>query len=329
MKERVLITGASGFVGYHLIEAALRKGLEVFAAVRPSSNIDHLRSLPIRFTTADFSNVKALRADVEAGQYDYVIHAAGATKAASEDEYIRVNAEFTRNLGHAIAEVQLPLRKFVFLSSLAAAGPSQNHAAITEHDREKPVTWYGKSKLQAEWYLSKFHTLPVITLRPTAVYGPRDRDIFILLKTFAQGLEPYIGRKDQQLSFVYVKDLASVTIDALRSNITGKTYNVADGRSYNRYDLANTTKQILQMKTLRVHIPTAMVRTMAFFQEVTGRMRGSMPALNRNKIAELTAVNWSCSIDSICKDLGFSPRYSLESGLAETIQWYKDNQWLK
>lgn len=328
MKERVLITGASGFVGYHLIEESLRKGLEVYAAVRSTSAIDHLKSLPIRFTTADFSDVKALRADLEARQYDYVIHAAGATKAATEEDYMRVNAEFTRNLGEAIAAVQLPLRKFVFLSSLAAAGPSQNHIAITEHDRERPVTWYGKSKLQAELYLSKIHTLPVVTLRPTAVYGPRDRDIFILLKTFAQGLEPYIGWGEQQLSFVYVKDLASVTIDALRSNITGRTYNVADGRNYDRYDLANITKQILKMKTLRVHIPTAMVRALALVQETAGKMRGNIPALNRNKIAELTA-NWSCSIDSICKDLGFRPRYSLENGLAETIQWYKDNQWLK
>lgn len=328
MKERVLITGASGFVGYHLIEESLRKGLEVYAAVRSTSAVDHLKALPIRFTTADFSNVSALREDLEAHQYDYVIHAAGATKAASEGDYMRINAEYTRNLGQAIAEVQLPLRKFVFLSSLAAAGPSQNRAAITEHDRAKPVTWYGKSKLLAEGYLSGINTLPVVTLRPTAVYGPRDRDIFILLKTFAQGLEPYIGWGEQQLSFIYVKDLASVTIDALRSNITGKTYNVADGRSYDRYELANITKEILKMRTLRVHIPTAVVRALALMQETAGRMRGNIPALNRNKIAELTA-NWSCSIDNICKDLGFMPRYSLENGLAETIQWYKDNQWLK
>ncbi|MBT1698431.1 NAD(P)-dependent oxidoreductase [Fulvivirgaceae bacterium PWU4] len=328
MKERVLITGASGFVGYHLIEESLRKGLEVYAAVRSTSAVDHLKALPIRFTTTDFSDAKALREDLEANQYDYVIHAAGATKAASEEDYMRVNAEYTRNLGEAIAAVQLPLRKFVFLSSLAAAGPSQNRVAITEHDREKPVTWYGKSKLQAEGYLSGIHTLPVVTLRPTAVYGPRDRDIFILLKTFAQGLEPYIGWGEQQLSFVYVKDLASVTIDALRSNITGKTYNVADGRSYDRYELANITKEILKLRTFRVHIPTAMVRALALVQETAGKMRGNIPALNRNKIAELTA-NWSCSIDNICKDLGFMPRYSLENGLAETIQWYKDNQWLK
>jgi UDP-glucose 4-epimerase len=329
MKERVLITGASGFVGYHLIEESLRKGLEVFAAVRSSSSIGHLRSLPIQFTTTDFSDTKALCSDLEARQYDYVIHAAGATKAASEKDYERINASYTSNLGQAIATVQLPLKKFIFLSSLAAAGPSQSHDAITERDREKPVTWYGKSKLLAELHLSKIQALPVITLRPTAVYGPRDRDIFILLKTFSQGIEPYIGSKAQQLSFVYVKDLATVTIDALRSNITGRTYNVADGHSYNRYDLANITKQILHLKTLRVHLPPPLVHMMAFFQEVAGKMKGSTPALNRNKIAELTAFNWSCSIDNICHDLGFKPRYSLENGLAETIQWYKENQWLK
>ena len=329
MKERVLITGASGFIGYHLIEESLHKGLEVFAAVRPSSKIDHLRSLPIQFTTTDFSDAKALRLDLEAKQYDYVIHAAGTTKAVSEKDYTQINVEFTRNLGLAISTLQLPLKKFIFLSSLAAAGPSPSNHDITEHDLERPVTYYGKSKLLAESHLSKIHTLPIIILRPTAVYGPRDRDIFILLKTFAQGLEPYIGRKNQQLSFVYVKDLASVTVDALRSSITGRTYNVADGHRYNRYDLANITKQILRMKTVKVHIPTRIVHTLAFFQEMAGRIQGNMPALNRDKIAELTASNWSCDISNIRKDLGFIPRYSLENGLTETIKWYKDNQWLK
>lgn len=329
MKERVLITGASGFVGYHLIEGALDRGLEVYAAVRSSSKVDHLKSLPVQFTTTDFSNTKALRADLEEKQYAYIIHAAGTVKANSEKEYTQVNAEFTRNLGVAVAEAQIPLKKFIFLSSLAAIGPSPNGHAITELDSARPVTYYGKSKLLAELYLSTIHSLPLITLRPTAVYGPRERDIFILLKTIAQGLEPYIGRIEQQLSFVYVKDLAAVTMDALYSNITRRSYNVADGQCYSRYELANIVKEILQKRTFKVHIPTSVVHLVAFLQEIAGKIRGTTPALNQDKLAELTAPNWSCNIESIRKDLGFRPRYNLESGLVETIQWYRDNQWIK
>ena len=328
MKERVLITGASGFVGYHLIEEALAKGLEVSAAVRASSRVDHLRNLPVQFVTTDFSDVRAIRAELEARDYQYVIHAAGATKALSEASYNEVNAVYTRNLAQAVSEVQVPLKKFVFLSSLAAMGPANNGHPILEKDAPHPVTFYGKSKLLAESYLSALEGLPSIVLRPTAVYGPRDRDIFIILKTIAQGLEPYIGRKPQQLSFIYVKDLAAVSVGALLSSVVKGSYNVSDGGSYDRYALANLTKEILHKKTLKVHIPTGVVKAMAFVQETLGRMQGSMPALNQDKLAELTAANWSCSIDSIQKDLGFSPRYTLAQGLEETLQWYKANHWL-
>lgn len=329
MKERVLITGASGFVGYHLIEAALRKDLEVFAAVRASSNIDHLKHLPIQFTTGDYSNLHAVRADVEAKQYQYIIHAAGATKALTEASYNEINADYTRNLAVALTQAQIPLKKFVFISSLAAMGPAHNGHPIRESDAPHPVTRYGKSKLLAETYLSAVTTLPTIMLRPTAVYGPRDRDIFIILKTIAQGLEPYIGKQKQTLSFIYVKDLAEVAVDALLSPITHGAYNVSDGHNYDRYELANLTKAILQKKTLKLHIPMSMVRALAFVQETVGKMQGQMPALNQDKLAELTADSWSVSIDNIHRDLGFTPRYDLASGLAETIQWYKDNTWLK
>jgi len=328
MKERVLITGASGFVGYHLIEAALAKDLEVHAAVRASSRVDHLRHLPVQFVTTDFSDSRAVRAELEAKQYQYVIHAAGATKALNEASYNEVNAVYTRNLAQAVAAADVPLKKFVFLSSLAAMGPATNGHPILEQDAPRPLTYYGKSKLLAETYLATLQGLPAIVLRPTAVYGPRDRDIFIILKTIAQGVEPYIGRKPQQLSFIYVKDLAAVSVGALLSSVVKGSYNVSDGECYDRYALANITKEILHKKTLKVHIPTGVVKAMAFFQETMGRIQGTMPALNQNKLAELTAANWSCSIDSIRKDLAFVPRYNLAQGLEETLQWYKDNAWL-
>jgi len=327
MKERILITGASGFVGFHLIEAALAKGLDVTAAVRHSSKIDHLRALPVQFITPDFTSVASLRTALEAGQYQYVIHAAGTVKAKDEPAYNTANADVTRNIAEAIVLAQLPLKKFVFLSSLAAQGPGATGDPICEDDAANPISPYGKSKLLAEQYLRAIPGLPTVMLRPTAVYGPRDRDIFILLKTFAQGLEPYIGRMDQQLSFIYVKDLAAATIAALADGVTG-TYLVADGHGYGRYALADITKRILNRKTVRVHLPLGVVKTLAFVQETLGNIRGQAPALNRAKLAELTAANWTCDTTRLQQALGFTPKYTLETGLAETIQWYKDNRWL-
>jgi len=327
MKERVLITGASGFVGYHLIVECLAKDLEVYAAVRRTSQVEHLKSLPVNFVQLDFTNTAALKTALIEGQYAYIIHAAGVTKAESEAAYTRVNADYTRNLCAAASEVGV--KKFVLLSSLAAWGPGNAAGqAITEQDAPHPVTLYGRSKLLGEQYALAFKDLPLIVLRPTAVYGPRDRDIFILLKTLTHGLEPYIGKQDQKLSFIYVTDLAAITVAALFSAVRSACYNVGDGNVYNRYALCDIAKQILKKSTLKIHLPLPVVRTMAFVQEKLAAWKGQAATLNRDKLAELTAANWSCSIERLQQDLGFVPRFNLEKGLVQTLQWYKENNWL-
>lgn len=329
MKERVLITGASGFVGYHLIVESLAKGLEVHAAVRATSQLEHLQSLPVNFVKLDFTNETALREALVQGQYTYIIHAAGVTKAESEAAYTKVNADYTRNLCAAAVATGATLRKFVLLSSLAASGPGDPaDAEITEQDAPRPVTRYGKSKLLGEQYALAFKELPLIILRPTAVYGPRDRDIFILLKTLTHGFEPYIGRKAQKLSFIYVKDLAAVTVAALLSPVQRACYNVADGNVYNRYALCDTAKHILRKSTLKIHLPLPIVRALAYIQETVASWKGQASTLNRDKLAELTAANWSCSIDRLRRELDFAPRFDLEKGLGQTLQWYKENNWL-
>jgi nucleoside-diphosphate-sugar epimerase len=191
------------------------------------------------------------------------------------------------------------------------------------------VTAYGKSKLQAEEYLDDLPALPLVTLRPTAVYGPRERDLYLLIRTVARGLEPYIGYQAQQLSFIYVKDLAEITLKALQ--LPGRnhlSYNLSDGNSYDKYAFAEVTKKLLRKKTLRFHLPLPAVRALAALLEGAYGFSGKMPALNREKLNELTAANWTCSIREPQRDLGFSPRYNLERGLAETLAWYKDNKWL-
>ncbi|PKV75974.1 NAD-dependent epimerase/dehydratase family protein [Pontibacter ramchanderi] len=330
MKERVLITGASGFVGHHLVEAALQAGMEVYAAVRPSSDVAHLQPFDIRYTSLDFINPQALVKELEEKQYHYIIHAAGITKAKTEEEYKRVNAGYTRNLAEAAVKAAIPLKKFVFISSLAALGPVPYSEATPIHELSKarPVTAYGKSKLLAEQYLAEMEHLPLVVLRPTAVYGPREKDIFIVLKTLNMGLEPYISNKPQWLSFVYVKDLAKAVMQALGTGIDHVAYNVSDGNRYDRYALATISKRLLGKKSIRVHLPMSVVRVMASLMEAAYASSSKTPALNKEKLNELAAENWNCSIDKIREDLGFVPEYDLEKGLAHTLTWYKENNWL-
>lgn len=326
MKQKLLITGASGFVGYHLVSAAIDAGFEVYAGVRKTSDVQHLLSLPVHFTYPDLSDVKALKANIAQHQYDYIIHAAGITRAATQEAYDDVNAGYAANL--AAAAVAFPVKRFVFISSLAAVGPTgyTNKAPIDELYLPRPLTRYGRSKLLAEEKLLAVEELPLVILRPTAVYGPRERDIFIMFKTLRRGLEPYIGRKPQYLSFVYVKDLADITIKALTAGASKRIYHVSDGKIYDRYRLADISRKILGRKTLKLHVPLFVVNGIAALLEAFSR--NSTPTLNKEKLHELTAENWNCSIEKIQRELGFEPKYDLEQGLAETLQWYKEHKWL-
>lgn len=329
MKQKVLITGASGFVGFHLIEAALEKELEVYAAVRKSSVVEHLQSYKITYTSLDFANVESMEKEFREKKYDYIIHAAGTTKAKNQSEYNLINATYTINLIKAAERCNESIKKIIFVSSLAALGPLDNvEKLITENTKPQPVTSYGKSKLLAEESI-KDSKLPLIVLRPTAVYGSRDKDIFIILKTFNKGLEPYIGKKVQQLSFIYVKDLARVTVSALfTSDEANGFYNITDGNCYDRYEMANITKNVLKKKTLKFHIPLSIVKVMALVLEESYAMLNKTPALNIEKLLELTAVNWCCNIEKACMNLAFKPSYNLQQGLTEALDWYKKNNWL-
>ncbi len=327
MQKKVLITGASGFVAYHLIEQAIASGYQVYAAVRKSSAIDHLKHLNIYYTHLDYTNVEALRNNIVDNSYDYIIHASGTTKAKTLAAYNLVNAEYSQNL--ALAAVGTKVKKFVFVSSLAAVGPLQSvRGSIEVHQSSNPVTSYGLSKLQAEAYLKDIEGLPLIIIRPTAVYGPREKDIFILFNSINKGLEPYIGNFNQCLSFVYVKDLATVILQAVVSPLTHQSYNISDGLGYDRFALANLSKKILAKRTLKFHIPLSLVRMMASILDFLYANRNTTPALNKEKLAELTAVNWVCDIEKAKMELGYQPRYNLEQGLKETLHWYKENHWL-
>jgi nucleoside-diphosphate-sugar epimerase len=328
-RKRVLITGASGFVGYHLIEAAVIAGYEVYAAVRPSSDKTHLKGLNIQYTHLDYSSVAALKKELEEKQYHFIVHAAGITKAKTKAEYDLVNATYTQNLAIAASTADFPLKKFIFLSSLAAIGPLDDLTKeINDHTAPRPVTNYGASKLLAEQYLAEFRQLPLITIRPTAVYGPREKDLFILFKSINSGLEPHIGRFKQQLSFVYVKDLVDVVVAALSSNAIQKKYNISDGHAYDRYALAEFTKKTLHKRTIKFHLPVTVVNFMAIVMDFLYKNKKDTPALNKEKMAELTAINWACNIDAAKTDLDYDPQFNLEKGITQTVKWYKLNNWL-
>jgi UDP-glucose 4-epimerase len=328
MKKKVLITGASGFVGYHLIKEALHNNLDVYVAVRKSSKIDHLKGLNIQYTYPDFNDIISLKKDLQEKQYDYIIHAAAVTRARSQKEYDRVNADYTYNLAAAAKTADINLKGFVFISSLAAAGPLKSlNGTITEETSPRPITAYGKSKLLAEERLKSISTLNYTILRPTAVYGPRDTGIYLFFKQLKKGIEPYIGKEAQKLSFIYVKDLAVIAMKAMYM-CNQHTYNIADGNFYDKYELGNIAKNVLNLRTAKFHLPVNFVKIIAAVSEKVSSLGNKAAILNTDKLKELTAANWACDIEQAKQDIGFYPAYDLKKGLMETLTWYKENKWL-
>jgi len=330
--KKVLITGASGFVGSFLVEAFLGADpeLEVYAGVRKTSSRQFLTDPRIQFFEMDFSNQKKLEKDLGEKGFNYVIHNAGLTKADRKKDYFLVNCDYTENLINALQTLPVPVEKFVYMSSMAAYGPADNmpEDLVKETDTPRPIDTYGESKLAAERVIKKYKNLPYLIFRPTAVYGPRERDIYTFFTILNKGLEPYIGMAEQSLTFIYVKDLVALIAKATLSEHRQKCYFVADGSVYSNYDLGKYGKKYLNKKAIKIKVPTGLVRGIAYLNESIGKIIGKMPALNLEKVNILESLNWKCDIRALKTDFDFIPKYNLATGLQETIEWYRKEGWL-
>lgn len=332
MKKKIFITGASGFVGSHLVEAAQNLGLEVHAAVRKSSNIRDIEPFVNQFVFPDLGNPQELKSLFNKEQYSYIIHAAAMTKAKDENVMRLVNVGYTDSILDAATSAEMPLERISYVSSLAAIGPIPyaSEKLITENTPYNPLTVYGRSKEASELMIQqKFTDAPVSIFRPTAVYGPREKDIFILFDTMKKGFDPYIGRNPQKLSFIYVKDLVDVLLKGVIVKQDGlQIYNISDGEVYSRYAMAEIFKEVFQKRMFRMHVPLGLVRSVAEISQRLYRNSSKTPVIYPERLRELTAENWGCDITHAMNNLDFKPQYNLQTGLKESLIWYKENKWL-
>ncbi|WP_437922418.1 NAD-dependent epimerase/dehydratase family protein [Sphingobacterium sp. LRF_L2] len=330
MKKKILVTGASGFVGTHLVEAASLAGFEVHAIVRKSSIVDGILPFTAKLLYPDLTDTEGLKKIFAEEKYDYVIHAAALTKAKSEAQLFAVNVDVTKCLIASAFDSTHPPSRFVFVSSLAAIGPvNYNADAISETSPYHPVTAYGRSKRAAEeMILAQFSDKPISIIRPTAVYGPREKDLFILFDTMNKGLDVYIGKTPQKLSFIHVSDLVTLLINACSITNQGvQIFNVTDGYVYPRYVLADIFRKTFAKRMLRFHIPYVFVEKAAYFSQWLYRNSPKTPVLYPERLGELTAQNWACDISKARRVLNFKPIYKLEDGLKESLEWYQKNKW--
>lgn len=321
---KILVTGASGFVGSHIVERTLLLGYETWAALRPTSSLRYLQDERIRFVELDYSDEDTLLDQLErCPRWDVIIHCAGATRCLRRRDFYTANYECTRRFIDALIALDKVPRQFIFMSTLGVYGPLHEqfpYPPITADDTPCPNTHYGRSKRMAEVYMMGLKGFPYVIFRPTGVYGPRDRDYRILIHGIRRHVELSLGSRQQEITFVYIGDLVKAVFLAIRHGVVRRSYFVTDGNTYTARDFGQAVRQTLGNPwVLHLKIPRWMGRIAALLCDAVGRIIGRSLILNSDKYRILSQRNWTCDIAPLVAELGYMPEYDLRRGAAETI----------
>ncbi|MDR0988042.1 MAG: NAD(P)-dependent oxidoreductase [Prevotellaceae bacterium] len=334
--ESILITGASGFIGSFIVEEALKRKFNVWAGVRSGSSRQYLKNRKIHFLELDFAHPNELRAQLLGyrgtyNRFDYIVHCAGVTKCLHPREFEQVNYLQMRYFVDALRETNMVPKQFIFLSSLSVFGPvhERTYQPIGPKDSPRPNTAYASSKLKAELYLQSLPGFPYVIYRPTGVYGPRERDYYLMAKSIRGHLDAAVGFRRQDLTFVYVKDVAEALFLGIEQGVCRRSYFLSDGQVYNSRAFSQLIRQELGNPwVVRLVFPLWLLKVVSLLSGFWARQTGKPATLNADKYKIMKQRNWQCDLAPAVNELGYAPKYNLEAGVKETIAWYKENGWL-
>ncbi len=326
---KVLLTGANGLVGSHVLDSLRARGIAVAVLLRPAGDTrfiaGHLAAVEQRRgALGDPGSLAAALAGVT-----HVIHSAGCVKALCRREYDAVNREGTRNLIEAVNRQGGRVERFVHLSSVAAGRPAGAGDAAREQDPPAPVSDYGRSKLAGEREVQGACLAEHVILRPAAVYGPRDVAFLPLFKAVKAHILPRFGSGRQALSLVFAGDLAEAVVRCLtHPAAAGKVYNVAAAGTVTTSGLAAEVAAAMGTWTLPLPLPPAGVLALCCLRDAVSRVTGRPAVLSRQKYAELRAEGWACDPARLAHDVGWTCPTGLRDGIGATLAWYRQQRWL-
>ena len=338
---KILITGASGFIGSFLCEEGLKRGMETWAGMREHSSRRWLTDKQLKFATLDMTDAARLKEQLsvyqqEIGRWDVIVHAAGATKCLKREDFDLHNFQCTMNLVNTLKDLNMMPDQFLYVSSLSVLGPireEQNadgtYNDMVASDTPKPNTAYGESKVKSEEFLKGMKGITIF--RPTGVYGPREKDYFMMAKSIKQHIDFAVGYKKQVITFVYVRDLVGAIFAAIgKSDVAnGKTYLVSDGHNYDSRAFSDLIQKELDVKNvLHIKAPLWLLWIISAVAEGFSTLTHKPSTLNGDKYRIMCQRNWQCDISPLKKDLGFTPEWTLERGVKECMNWYKENKWI-
>lgn len=332
---KAFVTGGTGFVGSHLVDALLARGDDVTCLVRTPAKLMRLfPNDPPHLVQGDLNNEQAILTGLEGA--DIVYHVAGATAARDRNEFFAINAEGTRLVADAATHAA-PDARFIYVSSLAAAGPSSPGRPLTENARPRPVSAYGASKLAGEDAVRRT-SLRWTVVRPPAVYGPRDTQFARMFKLARWGVIPLVGGTGQELSLIYVADLVSAIVALAAREMEQRTYFACHREVLTGEQVARTVHSAVQ-KALApakrsqrapfvVHLPRWLSRAGFRAMGTAAGIAGRATILSADKVNELLAEAWTCSPQELERDAGWIARIPLSLGAFETAVWYREHHWL-
>lgn len=327
MGKSAFVTGGTGFVGSHLVEHLLRSGYDdVRCLVRSSPK--WLKGLDVTFVKAELDDTQAVGDAVK--DVDFVYHVGGLTRSTEWEDFLDANILATRKLLETVERVNPRVRKVLVTSSLSCIGKSDDVIA-DEHTPMRPLTLYGRSKAEMEREMASWtDRLPLVIIRPPAVYGPREADIFTFFKTVSKGICPIVGfGSEPELSLVYVSDLVRGMMDAAESDATaGKTYFLGSAEQYSWPQVRDVVKKALGSRALTIRVPKPLVIPVGTAVEWIGRLFGQYPPLNKEKADEILNACKMVSSERARRDFGYEPVVSLEQGMGQAIAWYRSEGWL-
>ncbi|MDX1674127.1 MAG: NAD-dependent epimerase/dehydratase family protein, partial [Longimicrobiales bacterium] len=311
----LLITGATGFVGSHVVETLASRGERARALVRESSDTSLLERHGFETVVGSLSDEASLRRAVDGA--DAVLHLAAATRALDEATFHRVNAQGTANLVAAM-EATGGRGRLVYLSSMAAVGPARDRP-VRPDDEPRPLTAYGRSKLAGERAV-RDTTREAAVIRAPAVYGPGDRDLLIFFRLARLGVLPAVGPTDRRVQMIHAADLAGALLAGVGARASG-VYHVAEPRAYAWAEVLERVGEAVGRGGVRIPVPAAIVKVAAAISEGVSRVTGRPVIFDRDKAKELLA-EWVCETDRARDELGFEASIPLDRGLRDTVAWY-------
>ena len=326
--KTVVVTGANGFVGSHLVDLLLNKGYKVRCIVRKTSNLKWLEKKNVEIHDCGLFDLQGIEKVFDGA--DYIYHVAGVVKSKKPEGYFKGNVDTTKNLLDAALKYKDKIKKFLVVSSQTATGPSLNGQPVNEETVCRPITTYGKSKLAEEDLVKSYmDKLPVTICRAPAVFGERDTEILIFFKTFSKGLMTTIGFDKKKISLIHVADLVNgFRLAAESEKSSGETYFISSEKYYTWEEIGETTSKVLDKKALHVKVPHTIVYSIAAFAQLFTGLSNKPATLNIEKARDITQNSWTCDTGKAVRSLNYHQEITLEEGIKRTCEWYKQMKWL-